>query len=176
MPDFPKIQPLSALTLPQPWASLTALRHKTTVTRSRPAPNTLIGSRIAIHAGKRRPRRSEWNDRVAETAAGVDLPLGVVVATARVDGCVRVLSNGFARMSEPADPGRVWVMDRSGQEHRDAYQMDSDPYGDYSEGRWIWLLSSVRAVEPPIKATGRRGVWLLPSQVQARLKRSHHRG
>ena len=167
---------MRALTLPQPWASLTALGHKTTVTRRRPAPKTLVGSRIAIHAGKRRPRRSEWNERVAEAVNGRDLPLGVIVATARVDGCVRVLSNGFTKMSEPADPGRVWVVDRSGQEHRDAYQMDSDPYGDYSEGRWIWLLSSIRAVEPPIEATGRRGVWTLPPQVQAQVKRSHRRG
>ena len=140
---------MRALTLPQPWASLIALGHKTTVTRRRPAPKTLVGSRIAIHAGKRRPRRSEWNERVAEAANGVDLPLGVIVATARVDGCVRVPSNGFARMSEPTDPGRVWVVDRSGQEHQDAYQMDSDPYGDYSEGHWIWLLSRVRGSNHP---------------------------
>ena len=167
---------MRALTLPQPWASLTALGHKTTVTRRRPAPKTLVGSRIAIHAGKSRPRSSEWNDRVAEAVNGRDLPLGVIVATARVDGCVRVLSNGFARMSEPADPGKVWVVDRSGQEHRDAYQMDSDPYGDYSEGRWIWLMSRIRAVEAPVEARGRQGVWTLPPHVQARLKRSHRRG
>ena len=146
------------------------------MTRSQPAPNMLIGSHIAIHAGKRRPRRSEWNDRVAEAVNGRDFPLGVIVATARVDGCVRGLSNGFARMSEPADSGKVWVVDRFSQEHRDAFQMDSDPYGDYSEGRWIWVLSLVRAVEPPIEATGRQGVWTLPPQVRARLKRSHRRG
>ena len=53
--------------------------------------------------------------------AGVDLPLGVIVATARVDSCVRALSNGFARLSERADLGKVWVVDRFGQEHKDAY-------------------------------------------------------
>ena len=53
--------------------------------------------------------------------AGVDLPLGVIVATARVDGCVRALSNGFARLSESACPGKVWVVDRYGQERKDAY-------------------------------------------------------
>ena len=99
----------------------------------------------------------------------MDLPLGVIVATARVDGCVRVLSNGFARLSEPADPGKVWVVDRFGQEHRDAHRMASDPYGDYSEGRWIWLLSRVRPVELPIEARGRRGVWRLPHDVRAQL-------
>ena len=60
--------------------------------------------------------------------AGMDIPLGVIVAIARVDGCVRVLSNGFARLSEPADPGKVWGVDRFGQEHRDAHRMNSDPY------------------------------------------------
>ena len=98
--------------------------------------------------------------------AGADLPLGVIVATARVDGCVRVLSSGFARLSEPADPGKVWDVDRFGQEHRDAYRMNSDPYGDYSEGRWIWLLSRVRPVEPPIEARGNQGVWILPQDVR----------
>lgn len=160
---------MRAITLHQPWASLIAQGHKTTETRIWPAPETLIGSRIAIHAARRRPRRSEWNDRVAEAADGVDLPLGVIVATARVDGCVRVLSNGFAKLSEPADLGRVWVVDKFGQEHRDAHQMSSDPYGDYSEGRWIWLLSRVRPVEPPIEAKGSRGVWILPPQIHARL-------
>ena len=161
---------MRAITLHQHWASLIALGHKTTETRSWPAPKTLVGSHIAIHAAKRRPRRNEWNDRVAEAVAGVNLPLRAIVATARVDGCVRVLSNGFAKLSEPADPGKVWVVDRFGQEHRDAYRMDSDPYGDYSEGRWIWLLSRVRRVEPPIEATGRRGIWTLPHDVHTRLE------
>ena len=57
---------MRAVTLYQPWASLIALGHRTTETRSWPAPRSLVGSRIAIHAGKRRPRRDEWNDRVAE--------------------------------------------------------------------------------------------------------------
>ena len=160
---------MRAVTLHQPWASLIALGHKTTETRSWPAPKTLVGSRIAIHAAKRRPRRDEWNDRVAEAVAGMDIPLDVIVATARVDGCVRILSNGFAKLSEPAAPGKLWVVDRFGQERRDAHRMNSDPYGDYSEGRWIWLLSRVRPVELPIEATGRRGVWTLPHDIRAQL-------
>ena len=120
---------MRAITLHQPWASLIALGHKTTETRSWPAPKTLVGSRIAIHAAKRRSRRNKWNDRVVEAMACVDLPLGVIVATARVDGCVRVLSNGFARLSEPADPGKVWVVDRFGQEHKDAHRMNSSLRG-----------------------------------------------
>ena len=167
---------MRAITLHQPWASLIARGHKTTETRGRPAPQSLVGSRIAIHAARRRPRRNEWNDQVAEAVEGRNLPLGVIVATARVDGCVRVLSAGFASISEPADPGKVWVVDRFGQEHRDAHRMNSDPYGDYSEGRWIWLLSRVRPVEPPIEATGKQGIWILPPHVQALLELPVHPG
>ena len=170
MPYTAATEVTKTLTLPQPWASLIALGYKTTETRSWPAPKTLVGSHIAIHAAKRRRRRDEWNKQVEEAVADIDLPLGAIVATARVDGCVRVLSNGFAKLSEPADPGKVWVVDRLGQEYRDAYRMDSDPYDKYSEGRWIWLLSRVRRVEPPIQTTGRPGVWTLPHDVHAQLE------
>ncbi len=101
----------------------------------------------------------------------MELPLGAIVATARLDRCVRVLSAGFASLEVKADPGKVWVVDRFGQERRDAYRMDSDPYGDYSEGRWIWLLSGVRRVNPPIEAKGRRGIWELPHDIALRLNR-----
>ena len=39
----------------------------------------------------------------------------------------------LSELSEPADPGKVWVVDRLGQEYRDAHRMNSDAYGDYSE-------------------------------------------
>ena len=63
----------------------------------------------------------------------------------------------------------VWVVDRFGLEDRDDYRMYSDPYGDYSEGRFVWLLSEIRRVEPPIEATGRQGIWKLPIQVETRV-------
>lgn len=102
-----------SLTLPQPSASLTALGHKTTEIRRGPHRSPWSAT-AAIHAARPRPRRSEWNDRVAEAVADVNLPLGAVIATARVDGCVRILSNRFAELSEPADPAKVWVVDRLG--------------------------------------------------------------
>ena len=153
---------MRAITLHQPWASLIAGGYKTTETRGWPAPESLVGSRIAIHAAKRTSRPSEWNAQVGDIASGLEFPLGAIVATARLDGCVRVLSGGFASLEVKADPGRVWVVDRSGEERSDAYRMDSDPYGGYSEGRWIWLLSGVRPVNPPIEARGRQGMWKLP--------------
>ena len=162
---------MRALTLHQPWASLIAEGYKSAVTRNRPAPQSLVGGRIAIHAAKRRPRPSEWNGQVAEIAGRLELPLGAIVATARLKRCARVLSAGFASLDVRADPGKVWVLDRFGMEGTDACRMKSDPYGDYTEGRWIWELSGVWLVNPPIEARGRRGIWELPQDIALQLNR-----
>ncbi len=166
-----RIHHMRALTLHQPWATLVAERYKGAETRDRPAPKTLIGSRIAIHAARRRPRHQEWNGQVEEIASQLELPLGAIVATARLERCVRVLSAGFTGLEVRADTRKVWVVDRFGREDRDAYLIDSDPYGEYSEGRWIWMLSGVRRVNPPIEARGRRGMWKLPHDIALRLNR-----
>ena len=50
-------EPVYAITLHQPWASLIALGIKTVETRSWPAPTRLVGQRIAVHAGKRLVRQ-----------------------------------------------------------------------------------------------------------------------
>ena len=44
---------MKALTIRQPHATLVAIGVKTIITRSKPAPQALIGQRIAIHAGLR---------------------------------------------------------------------------------------------------------------------------
>jgi hypothetical protein len=32
-------------------------------------------------------------------------------------------------------------------------------FGDYTPGRYAWLLADVRPLDPPIPATGRQGLW-----------------
>lgn len=48
---------MKALTLWQPWASLIACEAKEAETRSWPAPASLVGCRIAIHAAARPVRQ-----------------------------------------------------------------------------------------------------------------------
>ena len=43
-------------------------------------------------------------------------------------------------------------------------QLTSDPYGDFSVGRWLWVFQDVRHVEP-VPAIGRQGVWTLPAAI-----------
>jgi hypothetical protein len=38
-------------------------------------------------------------------------------------------------------------------------------FGDYSSGRYAWLLADVRPVDPPIPAKGRQGLWEWESEV-----------
>lgn len=105
-----------------------------------------------------------------------DLPLGAVVATCRLVDCLpmfswatlhgpsvtAVLAPGpafdspgillrdeeFALGVELPGPGED-VIDVSGQ----------IPYGDFSPGRYAWLLDDIKPVEPPMGATGHRGLW-----------------
>ena len=156
------------MTLHQPWAQLMVWGLKNIETRSWPAPRNLIGHRMAIHAGKREPRATDWNievQRVVLQRAGGShsVPMGAVVATARLIECMQV-------MSEPDDNGLVNC--RGFGELGDTSEYDAtitvDPYGDFSVDRWLWVFQDVRRLEP-IPANGRQGVWTLPAALAAEL-------
>ncbi|MCY4653806.1 MAG: ASCH domain-containing protein, partial [Dehalococcoidia bacterium] len=87
---------MRALTLHQPWAQLMVWGLKNIETRSWAAPRNLMGQRTAIHAGKRKPRPTDWNievQRVVLQRAGSShsMPMGAVVATARLIECMQVV-------------------------------------------------------------------------------------
>ncbi len=159
---------MRALTLHQPWAQLMAWGLKNIETRSWAAPRNLIGQRIAIHAGKREPRPTDWNievQRVVLQRAGSShsMPMGAVVATGRLIECMQVVS-------DPDSNGLVNC--RGFGELGDAPEYEAvlktDPYGDFSVDRWMWVFQDVRRVDP-VTINGRQGVWTLPAMVEARL-------
>ena len=128
----------------------------------------LIGQRIAIHAGKREPRPTDWNievQRVVLQRAGRShsMPMGAVVATARLIECMQVVS-------EPDSAGIVNC--RGFGELDDEPECEAtitvDPYGDLSMGRWLWVFRDLRRVEP-VSINGRQGIWTLPDEVVAGL-------
>ena len=95
MTSSSKGEPVYAITLHQPWASLIALGVKTVETRSWPAPTRLVGQRIAVHAGKRLIRRpGDATERELRSRWGDDwqviIPTGAVVATGVLTGMTRV--------------------------------------------------------------------------------------
>jgi hypothetical protein len=88
-------------------------------TRSWAAPSNLIGERIGIHAGKAEP---------TESFGLRELPLGVILGTARLIGCERVET------------------------------LVADPYGDFTPGRWGWVLGDVEIFETPVPFRGGQGL------------------
>ena len=134
--DSTDVDRMRVITLHQPWATLIALGLKLCETRDWPVPPHIVGRRVAVHAGRRAPCESEWNEQVRSAVAGVDHPLGVIVATARIEASSQVVSRGYYPViGEEADPGRVWVLDAGGGERSDVYQVPTDGYGDFSELR-----------------------------------------
>lgn len=140
---------MKALTLHQPYATLIAKGIKTIETRTWPAPASLIGQRIAIHAAKKAPK-TVWNDGTgrdpeplgwdegapwewveATNYAGEGRfcwggPLGAVVATARLASCIP--------MFDTWDLEAIWSTDHCIQLARNPYSGDVEGYYEWEAG------------------------------------------
>ena len=132
---------MKALSLIAPWGTLIAIGQKTIETRSWP---TRYRGEIAIHQSKSFPGWAKFElryDPFASALDNVEIPLGCVIATARLVDC---LPTGCIGDPHPRVPAR-----------------DSSEYafGDYSPGRWMWCLSEVRRLDKPIPARGTLGLW-----------------
>jgi len=158
---------IPAITIWQPYASLIAVGAKRFETRDWPPWVRYVGSRFAIHASTKRPTpASLYGLTVRETqpmelALGVPLagfqrlPLGAVVATARLAGAYQV--------------GRYHDAQRTAtiaQALRGSPALDSirlmegeELFGDYSDGRWLWAFADVKPCTPAIPAKGAQGIW-----------------
>lgn len=136
---------MRALSLWQPWASAIACGAKRIETRSWATSYT---GPLAIHAAK------TWNDECALAYGflaereefcrllphGADdeilpLPFGAIVATAELVAC------------------------RPVEEIRDGLTSLETALGNYSAGRFGWLLTEVKRLERPVPARGRQGLW-----------------
>lgn len=163
---------MKALSLTQPWATLVAVRAKRIETRSW---RTNYRGPIAIHASKGYPgwaRELAMQVPFKATLPITPLPRSAVVAKAKLVGCLPIVD--FAdlndRRGEPVvavdDEGivRIWrpltlghAEGHSGAAYPHAGENEVH-YGDYTPGRWAWLLEDVEQIEP-IPASGRLGIW-----------------
>ena len=145
---------MKAITLWQPWASFVAWGWKTIETRGHRMFASLVGERIAIHAGKK------WDERAVLVAEPYltfvqrqlvnimmgqyqrgNQPRGCIVATAHVCGC-RPMGPDDARAALcPSGPGRI------------AYR-----------------LKNVRALATPIPCIGLQGMWNVPQSIENQIR------
>ncbi len=141
MSDLFGPEPMTAITLWQPWACLIEVGAKPYETRHWRPPASLIGQRIAIHAAAR-PVVTKHSPEVLDDIYDVfgcgwnfSLPRGVVVCTA-------ILASV----------------------HR-AEDVEPDSFGDYTPGRFAWKLEDVQPILPHVPAKGKQGWWKWESTI-----------
>jgi hypothetical protein len=160
---------MKALTLTQPWASLIAVGAKRIETRGWP---TNYRGPLAIHAGKglgpvRGKRGYEelcaqepfktvltgYMERLIARRVPIPqlanaIPFGAIVAVCDLVACRPTAGRRGEQGTGPkyAD----WVHELSNQERA---------FGDYTPGRYGWVLDNVRALPEPIPARGALLLW-----------------
>jgi hypothetical protein len=147
---------MKALTLTQPWATLVAIGAKRIETRSW---RTSYRGPLAIHAAKEFPKAARKFSTqfvcydAMRRSARLELrekgwppyPLGYVMATCRLVNVlpVEVVDNGgnaFGVSLEPLDAREK-------------------AFGDYTPGRWAWILEGAKILETPLPAKGALSLW-----------------
>lgn len=124
---------IPALTLWQPWATLIEQEVKRVETRSWA---TNYRGPIAIHAAKKPVAVSDYPHLFELVSYGCEFPFGAVVAIANLVNCVEMTEEFIAQQSET-----------------------ELKCGDWSPGRFAWILEIIRPVVPPIPATGGQKIW-----------------
>jgi activating signal cointegrator 1 len=152
---------MKAITLHQPWATLVAIRAKQIETRSW---NTQYRGKLAIHAGKNTKyvnmksrdylcdEEPFYSILMTEMAwKNNPLPLGCIVAvcelvdTKQID---EVISFPACKSYTNVDRKCKYIL--TDQERA---------FGDYSVGRFMWLLDNIQILPEPIPAKGSMGFW-----------------
>jgi hypothetical protein len=138
---------MKALTIIQPWASLIVLGEKRIETRSW---RTKYRGPILIHAGK------SVDHDICKTnpfsAALVDhgiifkqdMPIGSIIAKCNLIDCLRITHEDGIEAQLEND-----------------FIVEANEYcfGDYSPGRFAWILDNVEPLKEPIPAKGKLSLW-----------------
>lgn len=166
---------MKAITIFQPFASLIATGAKRIETRGWP---TKYRGELAIHAGKTTPawvaelmsEPSELREICAKYLGwgGIDgrslhdMPTGVIVATCELANCIEI----------GPSPQRICTVCKGylaacGHTNRHTEQgvppicgvEDEHILGDFTPGRFAWMLTNIKPLPEPIPAKGKQGIW-----------------
>lgn len=146
---------MKALTICQPYAHLICLpatdpRHKRVENRTWHCPQSVVGTRIAIHAGKSKEwlnlNLDGWMDETYEILLN-EMVFSAIVATAKVAASVTLM----AIRAERYKNRWPWLNDH-----------------EHTEGPICWVLEDVTPIEP-IPCKGAQGLWNVPSDIEVKL-------
>lgn len=136
---------MKALSLTQPWASLVVCGLKHIETRSW---STEYRGPLLIHASSKFPKEAKalcdaWPFSRALYSVGytVDtLPTGALLGTVDVRACVRA----DIALTGPVEP--------------------EQSFGDFSEGRWAWVLDNAYVWAKPVPFKGMQRIFNVPDE------------
>ncbi len=135
---------MRALTIHQPWAGAIALGRKRFETRSW---RTDYRGFLAIHASSYNSIEHVLLTRGLYESlkyASVCTVRGAVVAVVDLLDCIPT--------------------ERMNPSHAERH------FGDFSPGRWGWLLDDLRVLRKPVFCRGRQGLWTLSPELEAKVR------
>jgi hypothetical protein len=141
---------MKALTLTQPWATLVAIGAKRIETRSF---RVSYRGPLAIHAAKGFPNGARAQCLFEPFVSALrphcatlgDIPRGVVLATCNLVDCLPMEAEVCLSGVFDDYPNLDTPQERA--------------FGNYSEGRWAWILEDVQRLDQPVPAKGALGLW-----------------
>lgn len=146
---------MKALTVWQPWASLIAIGAKPYEFRGWRPPRSIIGQRIAIHAGARRMQRSEVYDLLHT------LDHACLNAEAARPLLRRIYDNpGIAPLSHILCTAVLGEPKRGDECAREfGIETGGNDSGRTGTFNWGWPLTDIQPLVPPAPARGAQGFW-----------------
>lgn len=151
---------MKALSVWQPHASLTAIMAKGIETRGWA---TKYRGPLAIHAAKTFPKSARelcCEPIFSEALFGpgkhcytstLDLPFGAVIATCNLAECCAIKEDGLYRLDPDLIEPPTWFAPLPGE--------PEISFGDYTPGRFAWILKDVKILPEPIPAKGHQSLW-----------------
>ncbi len=139
---------MKALSLYQPWATLVVIGAKRIETRSW---RTSYRGAISIHASSSRRNQARllayqkpfatWLERFEINP--MELPFGAIIGTVKLFDCIPITGG------VPSLPLEIWDAELE------------ILLGDYSPGRWAWLLMDPQRLPQPVPCRGKMGLYRL---------------
>ena len=170
---------MKALSLTQPWATLIAIGAKRIETRSWSTKHRDV---VAIHAARGFPRDCRdlcwdapfraalkshidfrgYSDIESHSIERFGLALGAIVATADLVECFHTgdtLNYRNATRTVRCNGGYDYTI-----------TPNEIAFGDYSPGRFAWVLKNILPLPRPIPCKGALGLWIVPSDIEQQIR------
>lgn len=149
---------MKALTVWQPWATLIAIGAKPYEFRGWKPPRSIIGQRIAIHAGARPVKRAEVTELLVRlTLEGDETPcLDGTLARPLLERVRHGLELPLSHVLCTAIVGAPKRGDVCAAEFGATAGNDSDRDGTFN---WGWPMLDIVPMTPPEPARGAQGLW-----------------